>query len=102
MFSRPCYRRTMPNWEADARGLVGRFRLNYGQAAGSPEFRSLVQGMAASSDAFRQLWAEHAVSDFGEGVILYRTPQRGTLAFRHASLMPEALPDLRIVVYTPI
>jgi PAS domain-containing protein len=102
MFTRPHYRRTMPNWASDARGLVGRFRLNYGQASGSSEFRSLVQAMTATSDDFRRLWAEHAVSEFGEGVILYRTPERGTLAFRHQTLMPEAAPDLRVCVYTPI
>src|SRR5439155_17871564 len=34
MFSRPVYRRTMPNWEQDARGLVAKFRLSYGQAIG--------------------------------------------------------------------
>jgi transcriptional regulator with XRE-family HTH domain len=102
MFTRPHYRRTMPNWETDARGLVGRFRLNYGQASGSAEFRSLVQRMTATSAEFRRVWAEHAVSEFGEGVILYRTPERGTLAFRHQTLMPEAAPDLRICVYTPI
>jgi transcriptional regulator with XRE-family HTH domain len=102
MFSRPYYRRNMPNWEADARGLLGRFRLNYGQAAGGAEFQSFVQAMIAASDDFRRLWAEHAVNDYGEGIILYTTSRRGTLAFQQSTLMPVALPDLRVVVYTAV
>jgi hypothetical protein len=99
MFSYRHYRRTILNWEADARGLVAKFRLNYGQAAGATAFSSLVQEMIADSDDFRRMWAEHAVSDLGEGVTVYKSARHGTLVFQHSTLMPEALPELRVVVY---
>jgi transcriptional regulator with XRE-family HTH domain len=99
MFSRPYHRRTMLNWEQDARSLVAKFRLNYGQAAGGAEFSSFVQEMIACSEDFRRMWADHEVTDVGEGVYLYRTPRHGTVAFQHSTLVPEVLPDLRIVIY---
>jgi transcriptional regulator with XRE-family HTH domain len=99
MFSRPYYRHTMLNWEDDARALVAKFRLNYGQVAGSIEFSSFVQEMIAHSEDFRRMWADHEVNNLGEGVYFYRTARCGTLVFQHSTLVPEVLPDLRIVIY---
>jgi transcriptional regulator with XRE-family HTH domain len=98
MFTRPRYRETMLNWEEDARSLVAKLRVNYGQAGGAAEFATLVQEMIERSDNFRRMWAEHAVSDPGEGVTIYQSRRHGTLVFRHSTLMPEGLPDLRVVV----
>jgi hypothetical protein len=99
MFSRPYYRRTMPNWEQDARGLVSKLRVNYGQAANEVEFSSFVREMNAGSEDFRRMWADHDVTDAGEGVYVYRTPRHGTLVFQHCTVVPEGRPDLRIVIY---
>jgi transcriptional regulator with XRE-family HTH domain len=99
VFGSPYHRRTMLNWEQDARGLVARFRLNYGQAGKDPRFAALIDEMIAASEDFRRMWAEHDVTDVGEGVYLYKTRKHGTIAFQHSTLMPEALPELRIVVY---
>jgi len=99
MFSRPYYRRTMLNWEQDARSLVAKLRLNYGQAAGDAAFSSLIQEMLAGSDDFRRMWSVHEVTDIGEGVYFYRTPRHGTLVFQHSTIVPEVRPDLRIVIY---
>ena len=75
------------------------FRLNYGQAAGRTEFSSFVQEMMALSEDFRRMWADHEITAAGEGVYFYRTPRHGTIVFQHSTLVPEALPDLRIVIY---
>ena len=99
MFFSPYHRRTMVNWEQDARSLVAKFRLSHGQAAGAAEFSAFVQEMIACSEDFRRMWADYEVTDVGEGVYLYRTSRHGTLAFQHSTLVPEVLPDLRIVVY---
>jgi PAS domain-containing protein len=101
MFSRPYYRRTMLNWEQDARSLVAKFRLSYGQAAGDPDFSSFAQEMLTTSEDFRRMWADHEVTSAGEGVYFYRTRRRGVLVFQHSTLVPEVRPDLRIVVYLP-
>jgi len=101
MFARSYHRRTMPNWEADARSLVAKFRLNFGQAGGAAEFASLVAELSGVSAEFRRLWAEHDVSDLGEGVTMFASPRHGPLRFQHYILMPEFLPDLRIIAYIP-
>jgi transcriptional regulator with XRE-family HTH domain len=99
MFSRPYYRRTMLNWHEDARSLVAKFRLSYGQSVDSAEFSSFVEEMIECSEDFRRMWADHEVTDAGEGVYFYRTPRCGTLVFQHSTVVPEVRPDLRIVIY---
>jgi transcriptional regulator with XRE-family HTH domain len=101
MFARSYHRRTMPSWEADARSLVAKFRMNFGQAADTKEFASLISELNAVSADFRRIWAEHDVSDLGEGVTQFSSPRHGELRFQHYILMPEFLPDLRIVAYIP-
>jgi len=101
MFARTYHRRTMPTWEADARAVVAKFRLNYGQAADAAEFSSLVAELDRVSPDFRRIWAEHDVSDLGEGVTFFRSPRHGEMRFQHYLLIPEFLPDLRITAYIP-
>ncbi|MBV9523528.1 MAG: helix-turn-helix domain-containing protein [Alphaproteobacteria bacterium] len=101
MFARTYHRRTMPSWEADARSLVANFRINLGRAGDAGAFLSLVAELNAVSADFRRIWAEHDVSDPGEGVTRFSSPRHGDLLFRHHSLRPDALPDLRIIVFIP-
>jgi hypothetical protein len=91
----------MPTWETDARSLVAKFRMNFGQAADAEEFSSLVSALSVISADFRRLWADHDVSDLGEGVTQFSSPRHGEMRFQHYILMPEFLPDLRIIAYVP-
>jgi transcriptional regulator with XRE-family HTH domain len=102
MFAHSYHRRTMPNWETDARSLLAKFRMNFGLAADTREFQSLISELSAVSVDFRRMWAEHDVSDLGEGVTYFSSPRHGEMIFQHHILMPEALADLRIIVFIPI
>ena len=102
LFTRSHYRRTIKNWEVDARGLIAKLRLNAAQAADSEGFATLISELSSISADFCRLWAEHAVSDLGEGVTHFSSPRQGATEFQHYTMMPEALPDIRIVVYIPI
>jgi transcriptional regulator with XRE-family HTH domain len=97
IFTQPVYRETIESWEDDARGLIAKFRLNYGQAAGAEPFAALVAELSAASPDFRRMWAEHDVSD-----LRFSSPRHGATVFQHYTVMPEALPHLRIVVYIPV
>ncbi|MCB8879571.1 helix-turn-helix domain-containing protein [Acidisoma cellulosilytica] len=101
IFTRDYHRRSMPDWEGDARALVARFRLNFGQAADAAIFQTLISDLNAVSADFRRLWAAHDVSDAGEGVTHLISPRHGERRFRHQVLLPEAMPDLRIIVFLP-
>jgi transcriptional regulator with XRE-family HTH domain len=102
MFTRHSYRHTIKNWEEDARGLIAKFRLNFGQAVGAAAFSTLISELSAISPDFQRMWAEHDVSDLGEGVTCFSSPRHGATVFQHFTMMPEALPDLRIVVFIPV
>ncbi|WP_448950650.1 helix-turn-helix transcriptional regulator [Labrys neptuniae] len=101
MFLRNYHRRTMPDWEMDARALLAGLRINLGRAADKAPYFSLVEELTGRSAEFRRLWAEHEVRDPGEGVTHFSSPRHGDLHFRHHLLRPEAWPDLRIVLFVP-
>jgi transcriptional regulator with XRE-family HTH domain len=102
MFTRPSYRHNMKNWEADARGLIAKFRLNFGQGVRAEEFSMIIAELSAISTDFQRMWAEHDVSDLGEGVTYFSSRRHGATVFQHYTMMPEALPHLRIVVMIPV
>jgi transcriptional regulator with XRE-family HTH domain len=102
MFARSYHRRTMPNWEADAQSLLAKFRLNFGQTTDAGAFLPLITELDAVSATFRRMWAAHDVSDLGEGVTYLCSPRLGKVLFRHQVLMPEAMPDARIIIFLPL
>ena len=101
MFLRSYHRRSMPDWQADARALLARFRVNLGLAADKAPFFSLVNELTGLSAEFHHLWAGHEVSNPGEGATHFHSRRHGDQHFRHHLLMPEAWPDLRIVIFIP-
>ena len=101
MFERSYHRRAMPNWEADAQSLLANFRANFGQATDAGDFLPLIAELNAVSAPFRRMWAAHNVNDLGEGVTYLRSPRLGEVLFRHQLLVPQAIPDARIVIFIP-
>jgi len=59
----------------------------------------MIEELGVLSDHFRQLWTEHDVNDPGEGATRFLSPRRGQMRFRHHLPMPEAWPELRIVMF---
>ncbi len=100
-FTRGYHRRVMLDWETDAAALVAKFRLAFGETATAEPFQPVLDDLLAASADFRRLWAAHEVSNMGEGVTRLVSPRHGAIRFRHYTLVPEAMPDLCIVIYTP-
>ena len=101
MFARSYHRRNMPDWETDARNLVAKFRMSFGQATELENYRALISKLESVSPEFTHLWGQHDVSDLGEGATRFLSPRDGELRFQHYTFAPEFLPDLRIVMYVP-
>jgi transcriptional regulator with XRE-family HTH domain len=101
MFARSYHRRNMPDWEMDARSLVAKFRMNFGQATNPENFSALISKLKIVSAHFERIWAQHDVSDLGEGATRFLSPRYGELRFQHYTTAPEFLPDLRIIIYVP-
>ena len=102
MFTRAYHRRAMPEWSSDARALLAKFRMNLGLAADRRGFLALIADLSRVSAEFRAMWATQDVSDLGEGVTRFSSPRLGECRFQHQILMPEAMPDARIVIFLEI
>ena len=86
-------------YEAMARRVLSKFRVDYSQAAGNFDFKSLIAELSMRCDAFKRLWQSQDVMTRVEGVARY--PQLGGISFEHSSYVPEGRPLLRLVIYVP-
>lgn len=95
----PVHQRDPDAYEAMARGLVSKFRIDYGTAAHSFDFDSLITELESRSPVFNRLWHSQDVLTSIDGVARY--PQLGGLRLEHSSYTPEGSPTLRVVAYVP-
>jgi len=93
------YQRDTERYEAMARRVLSKFRVDFSQSPNDARFEELVNELTASSATFRKLWNSPEVLRRSEGVGYY--PQLGGLSFEHSSYVPEGNPMLRVVIYVP-
>jgi transcriptional regulator with XRE-family HTH domain len=86
-------------YEAMARRVLSKFRVDYSQTAESFDFKTLIAELTARCPAFRRLWQSADVMTRVEGVAHY--PQLGGINFEHSSYVPEGRATLRLVTYVP-
>ncbi len=86
-------------YEAMARRVLSKFRVDYSQSPDNPAFEKLIEELAARSPIFRRLWNSPEVMNRSEGVGRY--PHLGGVSFEHSSYVPEGSPMLRLVIYVP-
>jgi transcriptional regulator with XRE-family HTH domain len=101
VFMHPAWRELYPDWEPNARRLVGRFRASYAERVGDPAFESLVQQLLAGSAEFREWWPRHEVVGTGEGRKEIDHPIAGRLEFEHAVFLRAEQTEQRLVLYSP-
>jgi transcriptional regulator with XRE-family HTH domain len=93
------YQRDPVQYEAMARRVLSKFRVDYSQSPDNPAFEELIAELEARSLAFRRLWNTQEVMSRSEGVGHY--PHLGGVSFEHSSYVPEGSPLLRLVIYVP-
>jgi transcriptional regulator with XRE-family HTH domain len=86
-------------YEATARRILSKFRVDYSQAPGDPAFEELIAELAARCPIFRRLWNSPEVCGRSEAVAYH--PQHGGMTFEHSSYVPEGSPTLRVVIFVP-
>lgn len=86
-------------YDAMARRILAKFRVDYSQFSGELEFEQLIEELTRESDAFKELWNSPEVRGYSEGVAVY--PQHGGLNLEHTSYVPEGATGLRLVIYAP-
>jgi hypothetical protein len=81
--------------------LVARLRAAYGRHVGEPEWEEDIRRLADLSSEFASLWARQEVAGPQERMRRFRHPAAGVLTFTSTELEISAVPELRVVVYTP-
>lgn len=97
----PTARSKFPEYEAHVRYLVARMRSAYSRHIGDPDWEEDIRRLASLSREFADLWARHEVADPEPRTLTYLHPQAGTLCLVVSELQVPAMPEARIVVYTP-
>jgi transcriptional regulator with XRE-family HTH domain len=90
-----------PSRRGTARNQVARFRAEYAQHAGEPEYERFVGELKANSSWFREWWGEHQISGIQRGTKTIEHPTLGHLSLHHAQTVPTGSPDLRLTIYAP-
>jgi transcriptional regulator with XRE-family HTH domain len=93
------YQRDPEQYEAMARRVLSKFRVDFSQTPENPAFEELIKELAERSSIFRRLWNTAEVMSRSEGVGRY--PHLGGVSFEHSSYVPEGSPTLRLVIYVP-
>ena len=93
------YQKDSDQYEAMARRVLSKFRVDYSQTPDNVSFEELIAELSAKSSMFRRLWNSPEVTSRSEGVGHY--PHLGGVSFTHSSYVPEGSPTLRLVIYVP-
>ena len=97
----PTARGKFPEYDAHIRYLVARMRSAYSRHIGDPDWEEDIRRLASLSREFADLWARHEVADPEPRTLTYLHPQAGMLCLAVSELQVPAMPEARIVVYTP-
>ena len=90
-----------PGRKGTARNMVARFRSEYAQHAGEPDYEQFIDELHQRSPWFVEWWGEHEVINTQRGTKTIEHPTLGTLRLHHAQTVPTGAPDLRLTIYAP-
>lgn len=96
-FMDPDYRTLIRDWEATARGSVGRLRASAGPELDDPTLVNLVEELSASEE-FRRLWERHDVDHFTIRTHCFDHPIVGPLELRVERLAVLEAPRQILIV----
>jgi transcriptional regulator with XRE-family HTH domain len=102
MFTAGYAREVYLEWEAEARAMLGRFRLAAARYPGDPDVQALIADLQRESAHVRQWWPRHDVTAIGgSGSKKLRHPRLGPLDYAHVVLQVADNPDQTLVTYSP-
>ena len=101
MFTDFSHRATIPNWEEAAKGMLARFRVQFGRDRDDVRFAEIIDALNAASDEFRAWWPKHDVNLPDERPKRFTAAPVGELALDQNTFQVELSPGTRLVVYSP-
>lgn len=87
-------------WEAEARAMLGRFRLAAARYPADPGFQDLISGLRRDSAEVRDWWPRHDVAAVGSGSKKLCHPRLGPVDYAHVVLQVADQPEQTLVSYT--
>jgi transcriptional regulator with XRE-family HTH domain len=101
LVTEPAAREKFPQYETEVRYVVARLRAAYAHHVGDPEWEEDIRRLSSLSREFADLWARHEVADPEPRVRTYIHPKAGPVTFTLSELQIAAMPEARLLVYTP-
>jgi transcriptional regulator with XRE-family HTH domain len=103
MFADPAIRQLyLPKWEQVALKVLEVFRADSVQFTHEGWFKGLIADLQRVSPEFRAWWPRHDVRGPADARKEILHPLVGCLVFEHTSLQVPTMPELKIMIYTPI
>jgi transcriptional regulator with XRE-family HTH domain len=97
----PSARAKFPEYDGHVRYMVARLRSAYAAHIGDPDWEEDIRRLASLSREFADLWARHEVAEPEQRTVTYLHPLAGRLNLAASELDVPAMPEARIIVYTP-
>jgi len=100
--SDPRARERLPDWEAEVRDVIGRFRG--ATASADPDdarVRQISARLRAAGDGDEHRWSDHAVSDLTFRRRRIRHPELGERTFQMVVLLVAGADDIGVIVHIP-
>jgi transcriptional regulator with XRE-family HTH domain len=91
-----------PQWEQVAQRVLAEFRADSTRYADEEWFKRLVADLQRVSPEFRAWWPRHDVRGRADALKGIEHPLVGCLIFEHTTLQVPTLPELKIMIYTPL
>lgn len=102
LFIADSVRKSMPDWEADARFALAAFRVDVARAGDSTEAAALTAELQAGSADFRRMWARNETSGHYVGLKRIERAKAGTITLEYQSLSVDSAAGLSMVVFAPL
>lgn len=101
MFTSVRAREVHLDWEAEARAMLGRFRLVAARYPHDPDFEALTERLMEESPHMREWWPRHDVTGLGaQGTKKLLHPRLGPIEYAHVVLQVADSPQT-LVTYSP-
>jgi transcriptional regulator with XRE-family HTH domain len=91
-----------PKWEQVAQKVLAEFRADSARYASEEWFKRLIADLQRVSPEFRAWWPRHDVRGRSDVLKDIEHPLVGCLMFEHTTLQVPTMPELKIMIYTPL
>ncbi len=91
-----------PEWEQVAQRVLAEFRAESARHADEEWFKRLIADLQRVSPEFRAWWPRHDVLGRSDARKDIEHPLVGRLMFEHTTLQVPTMPELKIMIYTPL